>query len=121
MAEYLPILTPGATGTKQASAAITGGQVLVVSGSGTVAPSSAASAAVLGVAGHDAASGTKVMYYTTGEHESTATGAITAGQTLAAAANGTVAPLGAGTIDQMIGVAVTSAANGAKVRWQWAR
>ena len=121
MAEYLPILTPGAMGSKTASATITGGQVLIVSGSGTVAPSSAASSAVLGVAGHDAASGTRVMYYTAGEHESTAVGAITAGQTLAAAAGGGVAPLGAGTIDQMIGIATTTAANGAKVRWQWAR
>jgi hypothetical protein len=53
MAEYLPLYVPGKAtpSPAQASAAITGGQLVRVSGSGTVAPTSAASADWLGVAG----------------------------------------------------------------------
>lgn len=119
MAEYVPIHTPGQSVTSTASAAITGGQVLVASGNGTVAPSSAASAAVVGVAAFDAASGAKVTYYTGEIHEVTATGAITAGQTVEAATAGTVAAHTNGTNDlNIIGVALTTAAGGAKVRFQ---
>jgi hypothetical protein len=50
MAEYLPLHDDGDSITRAASAAITGGQLVVVSGSGTVGPSSAASASWLGVA-----------------------------------------------------------------------
>ena len=56
MAEYLPVRSPGQALTLTASATITAGQLLIVSGSGTVAPSSAASQSWLGVAGNDAAS-----------------------------------------------------------------
>ena len=44
MAEYLPLYKPGQALTLKASAAITGGQLLAVSGSGTVAPAGAAAA-----------------------------------------------------------------------------
>jgi predicted RecA/RadA family phage recombinase len=59
MADYLPKRKPGQAIPMTASAAITGGQLVRVSGSGTVAPTSAASADWLGVAAQDAASGAK--------------------------------------------------------------
>lgn len=42
MADYLPLFKPGQDITSTTSAAVTGGQLLVVSGSGTVAPTSGA-------------------------------------------------------------------------------
>ncbi|MFB6392624.1 capsid cement protein [Polymorphospora lycopeni] len=99
-----------------ASAAITGGQVLAVSGNGTVGPAGAASAAVIGVAAFDAASGTRVSYYPRGKvHVSTADGAITAGDRVDSAAAGAVASGTAGVNN--IGIALTTAADEALVEW----
>lgn len=118
MGEYVPAFVPARTFSATASAAITGGQVLVASGSGTVAPSAAASAAVVGVAGNDTAPGQRVTVWGPGVHEVTASGAITAGQTVEAAAGGQVAAHTNGTNDlNIIGVALTTAAGGAKVRF----
>ena len=47
MPEYAPIYKPGQEITRTASADITGGQLVVVSGNDTVAPSAADSAAWL--------------------------------------------------------------------------
>lgn len=119
MAEYLPIHTPGQAVTYTAGAAITGGQLVYISGVNTVSPTTAASAAVVGVAGHDAASGAKVLVYTGEVQEVTAAAAVTAGQTLEAAAAGQVTPHTNGTNDcNIVGVAVTTAALSAKVRFQ---
>ena len=116
MADYVPIRTPGAALVSQASATITGGQLVAVSGSGTVAPTSAATAAFLGVAAFDAASGDKVTIHSVGEHELAASGAIAAGANVIAAAAGAVATIGAVTdYSQVVGVAVSAAASG-KVR-----
>lgn len=127
MSDYLPVYTPGEAIPMTASASITGGQLVAVSGNGTIAPAGASSAAVVGVAGHDAASGGRVTVYARGVvHESTASGAITAGAQLASGAAGTVASLAAaagttaGDINNaraVIGVALTTAADTAKVRW----
>ncbi|NKR90557.1 DUF2190 family protein [Rhodococcus hoagii] len=116
MAEYVPIRKPGAALVSQASASITGGQLVAVTGNGTVAATSAATAAWLGVAAFDAASGDKVTIHAVGEHELAASGAIAAGANVIPAANGAVATIGAGTdYSQVVGVAV-SAASGGKVR-----
>lgn len=116
MAEYLPLFKPGCSISSTASAAVTGGQLLVVSGSGTVAPSSVATHAFVGVAAFDAASGAAVGVHKGGVHRLTATGAITAGDRVIPAANGTVATLGAGTdYSQVVGIALTTAAAGAAV------
>lgn len=129
MADYLPVYTPGEAVPMTASATITGGQLVAVSGTGTVGPAGAASGAVVGVAGHDAASGTRVTVYARGVvHESTASGAITAGNQLTAGASGTVvalAAMAAGAADEgdvnaaraVVGVALTTAADTTKVRW----
>ncbi|WP_101791023.1 capsid cement protein [Nonomuraea indica] len=127
MSDYLPIFTPAETATFTTSAAVTGGQLLAVSGNGTVAPAAAGSASWIGVASGDATSGARVTVFCRGTvHESTASGAITAGAQLATGAAGTVASLAAaagataGDINSargVIGVALTTAADAAKVRW----
>ncbi|NIL77611.1 capsid cement protein [Rhodococcus sp. B10] len=115
MAEYVPIRKPGADLPIATSAAVTGGQLVAVSGNDTVAPTSAATAAWLGVAAFDAASGEKVTVHAGGVHELAASGAIAAGANVVAAAAGAVATVGAGTADQVVGVALAAAASG-KVR-----
>lgn len=117
MAEYLPVYKPGQAPTLKASAAITGGQLCVVSGSGTVAPSSAATHNFVGVASDDAAVNGNVTFWCGGVQSLTAVGAITAGQLVEPAAGGGVAPHTNGTNDfNVYGLALTTAANGAKVR-----
>lgn len=115
MGDYSPIHS-GQSTTRTTSAAVTGGQLLIVSGDDTVAPSSAASGAWLGVAAFDAASGAKVTVELGGVQELTASGAIAAGAQVVAAADGKVATIGAGTFDQAVGVALNAAADGEPVR-----
>jgi hypothetical protein len=137
VADYAAIFLPGQRITMQASGAIAGGDLVVVSGSGTVAKASAlASTAFVGVAGHDATSGQKVTVICSGTvHESIADGTVTAGDqlTTTATANRQVKSLPAadvtgtptqGTINTginnaraLIGVALTTAADNALVRW----
>jgi predicted RecA/RadA family phage recombinase len=116
MADYLPLFKPGQDITSTLTADCTGGQLLVVSGSGTAAPSTAATGAWLGVAAFDAASGARVAIHKGGVQRLTAAGAIAAGDRVIPAAGGTVATLGAGTdYSQVVGIALTSAADGAAV------
>jgi len=116
MAEYLPLHIPGKAFTRQASAAITGGQLVVVSGSGTVAPAGAASASWLGVAGFDAATGDNVTIFDEGVQRLVASGAITAGALVEGAAGGKVATHTNGTNDyNVVGLALSTAADGALV------
>lgn len=124
MADYVPIHNPGHEFTQTASATITGGQVLMNSGVGTVAPAGAASIKAVGVAAHDAANGAKVTVIGAvgAVHETTAQGAITAGDLLkVGTVAGSVATLGAGTFDQVIGVALTTAADTALCQWKATR
>ena len=116
MAEYEPRYRPGKGITAQTSGAVTGGQLLIVSGSNTVAASSAASASWLGVAGFDAASGANVTVFCEGIQKLTATGSITAGNTVEAAAGGTVAAHTNGTNDfNIVGLALNTVTNGQTV------
>lgn len=121
MAEYLPIFKPGQSLPLTASATITGGQLVAVSGVSTVAPAGAASTAVIGVAAFDAASGDKVTVHTGGVHSCTASGAITAGQPVIAGAAGTVAASATPPAGQQVGVALTTAADGAAVEVYFTR
>lgn len=127
MADYLPIFLPGSTVTLTTSAAVTGGQLLAVSGNGTVGPATAGSAAYIGVAAGDAGSGARVPVHPRGViHETTASGGITAGAQVAAGAAGTVASLAAAAAAaaaditaarSVIGVALTTATDTNSVRW----
>lgn len=117
MAEYLPIFLPGMAFTSQASATITGGQALFVSGSGTVAPATTAANIIIGVAAFDAASGDKVTVFGRGTiHKLTASGTVTAADAVEAAAAGAVATHTQGTNDvRVFGVALTTATTGLAV------
>lgn len=116
MADYAPLYMPGDVITCVTSAAVTGGRLVMVSGNGTVAHATADSAAVIGMAAHDAASGANVAVHGRGQvHTSTAAGGITAAARVNAAANGTVASASAGTGN--IGIALTTAADTASVTW----
>lgn len=110
MTDYLPKFKPGHAVTRIASAAITGGQVVVVSGSGTVAPSAAANAAWLGVAAHDAAIGQEVTVFKGGVQRPLASAAITAGDIVVTAAAGRVATNAAPGAGQQVGIAMTTQA-----------
>jgi len=109
MAEYVPLFKPGQAVTRQASATITGGQLVRVSGNGTVAPVSAASADWFGVAGHDAANGAQVTVFTSGVQRIACVAAITAGATVEGGASGQVATHTNGTNDfNIVGLALST-------------
>ena len=83
---------------------------------------SAATAAWLGVATMDAASGAKVGVTSGGVQELTAGGAIAVGANVMSAAAGKVVTIGAGTAFQVVGIALTVAsADGDKIRVKMAR
>jgi len=113
MADYSPKHVPGQIITRTTSAAVTGGQLLYVSGSGTVAPTTAATHAWLGWATHDAASGGLTGVTKDGIQYAVASGGITAGQLVEAAAAGKVAAHTNGTNDfNVVGLALTTATDG---------
>lgn len=116
MGAYEPECLYGHTYTATASTTITGGQVIAVSGNGTVGPAGADSNAVVGVAAMDAAANAQLTYFPRGPiHISTAAGAITAAARVNSAAAGTVASATAGVGN--IGIALTTAADTAAVTW----
>lgn len=96
----------------KASEDVKKGQVVVISGDMTVAPSTEASAKVLGVAMFDAKADEPVSVETEGLFSMTASGAITAGDKVESAADGKVAKA-AGT--NAVGIAINSASNGGEV------
>lgn len=111
MADYLPLHKPGEAITRTTSGAVTAGQLVSVSGSGTVAASAAADVAWLGVAGFTAASGAPVTVYCGGTQRLVAgTGGVTAGTHVHAGAAGTVVTHTDGTNDyEIVGIALTTA------------
>lgn len=131
MADYTPRFTPGHEITMTTSGAVTGGDILVVSGSGTVAKASTlADPAWVGVAGNDAASGARVTAHARGKvHRSIADGAVTAGDLLTttntanrqvktlAAAGAAYVQAEANATRAILGVALTTAADNASVEW----
>lgn len=143
MADSTPVFVPGTRQTLQAGGAITGGDLVVLSGPSTVVKAATTAATTyVGVAGHDAATGTKVtVAILKVVFDSVADGAITAGDqlTTTATANRQVKTLAAAAVDvgasptqssintainqsinnarAVIGIAVTSAADNALVRW----
>jgi predicted RecA/RadA family phage recombinase len=98
----------------KASADIKKGQVVIISGDMTVAPSTEASASVLGVAMFDAKEGDPVSVETEGLFRLTASGAITAGAQVESAADGKVATKD-DTVTKVIGIALNTASNGGEV------
>lgn len=127
MTDYLPAYVPGKTLNATAAAAITGGQVVAVTGATglvpTVGPAAANSTKAIGVAAFDAAIGETVAIYTGGVQEVTVGGAtaVVAGDQIIAAAAGTVTPSATPPTGTKLGIALTSAAVGARVRVQFER
>lgn len=121
MADYVPVLQDGDSFTLAASATITAGQVLAVTGSGTVGPAGAAAVNWVGVAGFDAVSGDQVTLYRDGWQTCTASGTIAAGDLVICAAAGAVATNATPPLNQLVGIALTAATNGNKVRVHFAR
>ncbi len=116
MSDYAPLYMPGDAITGVAASAITGGQLLIVAGNGTVGPATADSNAFVGVAAHDAASGTNVTYHARGQvHVTTASGGITAAARVNTAAAGKIATAAAAVAN--VGVAMTTAADTALCTW----
>lgn len=121
MAEYVPIFKPGQAITLKASATITAGQLVAVSGSGTVAPAGAASTATVGVAAFDGVTNDNVTVFSGGVQNCTASGTVTAGDPVIAGAAGTVATSATPPAGQQVGVALSTATTGNKVRVQFSR
>lgn len=119
MADYVPLFKPGQAVTSLASAAITGGQLLAVTGDGTVGPAGAASTGVVGVAAQDAANGARVGLFGRGQvHRGiSGVGGNTAGDPLIAGAAGTLVTAAAPPLGQQVGIALTTAAAGASVTY----
>lgn len=117
MANYLPKIDTPLVITRTASAKVTGGRLVEVSGSKTVAHAAAGSAKVVGVAMHDAEQGSAVAVSLGGVQRPLASAAVTAGAGVAATADGKIA---AGT-DNSIGIALESADAGAQVEVLMAR
>lgn len=118
MPTVAPVYNPGHTLTLTASATVTGGQLLAVSGSGSVAPAGAASTGCVGMAAFDAAVGQRVTVYAGGVQPLTAAATITAGALLKAAVGGQVTNWDSGSDDRasIVGSALTSASIGNDVR-----
>lgn len=143
MADFVPVFMPGTAQTLGAGGAITGGDLVTLSAPTTVIKAAAtASAAYIGVAGHDAASGTKVtVHILKAVFDSIADGTVTTGDqvTTTSTANRQVKSLAVsaqdvtasptqttinnainGAVNQaraVIGIAITTASDNTVVRW----
>lgn len=121
MTEYLPVFTDGLAVTYKASTTITGGQVVAVTGTGTVGPAGAGSAAWIGVASNDAVTNDNVTVYSGGVQHVTASTAVTAGDSVVTGVAGTVATDAAPTPAKLVGTALTGGGSGAKIRVKFTR
>jgi hypothetical protein len=125
MADYVPVLTNNlAPQSHTTSAAVVGGTFAVVSGTGTVATAGAASAVIVGVFAHDAASGARVSVWPIDGvvHEMVTTTSVTQGGGIQSSATGLVDPAttsiaAASAAGTLVGVATTTATAPAKVRF----
>ncbi len=112
MPNYLPKVDAKHSITRTASADITGGRYVEVTGSGQVAMAGADSAKVLGVAMSDAKSGQSVTVSFDGVQRPLASGAITAGAKVYTGANGVATATGT---NNPVGIALNTVADGAQV------
>jgi hypothetical protein len=122
MGDYVPVTECGPY-SYTASATITGGQLVEMTGDNTVGPAGATSQKVAGVAAFDAASGAKVTVFSIDDlHETlVASGqSLTAGNPVKAGASGTVQEYVVGTdaINAFLGVCVQGATAGNLARWR---
>lgn len=130
MADYAPRFAPGEAITLAASGTITGGNLVAVSGSGTVDVAGANALNWVGVAAFDVVSGDKLTIRTGGVQKLVASGTVTAGDIVVCAAAGKVSTLAAVTTPTAadvtntrarVGIALTTAADTATVDVQMER
>jgi hypothetical protein len=124
MSDYTPVYVPGKVLSLTVSAAVSGGDLVSVSGSGTVAKTavpgaSTAPSPVVGVVALDTPINGRATVYARGiVHESVAQGTVTAGDYVTAPLNGATA---GAQVQSAAAVttptALTTASNPAKVRW----
>lgn len=123
MPDYTPIHSGGAIPfTIGTSADVVGGRLVAATGNFTVGPAGAASAVVLGVAAHDAVSGTKVTVWPIRNvtHEITSTGTLAAMDGVVSGAAGVAATATVATAaaaGTLLGIAEAAATGGAVVRF----
>jgi len=134
--DYTPVSVEGEVITLTLSASCKGGDVLVVTGSGTVAPftpGATPAVNVVGLAQSDQNSGARISVWCFGPiHESIADGTVTAGDQVVTATNANrqvrtlaavTTPTAADVVGTraILGVALTTASDNTKVRWMAAR
>ncbi|OYO16629.1 DUF2190 domain-containing protein [Enemella dayhoffiae] len=117
MGDYLPRFKPGEAVSFNATTALTGGQLVELTGPRSVGVAAAASTKVVGVAAFDCKVGDRVLVHSGGVQRPVASAAIAAGDQVQAAANGQAAT---GTTAP-IGLALTAATAGARVEVQMNR
>jgi Uncharacterized conserved protein (DUF2190) len=108
MADHLLKFKPGQAVSFAASTAITGGNVVEVTGNRTVGvAAAAASTKTIGSAGHDAATGDQVIVHLNGPVDTfISAAAITAGANVE---NATVGKVQTATTGRILGIALTAA------------
>lgn len=124
MAQYAPVLAPAKSITAVASADLTAGQLVGITGTdGTVplvAPTpthtGASVAKYLGVVATDTATGARVSVYTGGTQSLLASAGITAGAALAATTGGQAVTWNGTVSTEAIAVALTTVSGGSRVR-----
>lgn len=120
MSDYAPKYMPGEDPTYQASAALVGGNVCVLTAAGQVGPSAAAAAAIVGVAETDAAVGDYIALSRGGIQRLVSSAAIAVGAGVQAAAAGRVATFAGTDYSLYIGTALTAAGGaGVTIDVQW--
>lgn len=123
MADYTPVYTNGSIPqTYIAGAAITGGQLVFVSGVRTVTPTAGVNGLVVGIAAQDAASGANVAVWPLvgPMHETVAPAGVTAADPLTSSTAGGIATGVLATVaaaGTFLGIAVNTATAGNKARW----
>jgi hypothetical protein len=121
--DYTPVFTGGVQPfTSTAASAITGGTLVETGTTGTVQVSGTASTKVVGVAAHDAATGARVTVWPLPGivHEIVHTAGGTVGDTITSLSTGLLATTAAATAagaGTMLGVALTTGAAAAKIRF----
>jgi hypothetical protein len=122
VADYTPTAQPGADYTYSASAAVVGGQVLTLTGAGTVGPSAGTTTEpIVGIAAHDAAIGARVNVSRGGVQRPIAAGTIAAGAVVRSAAAGqvTTATTATDNPQSFLGVAIEGTTVGLPLRVAW--
>jgi hypothetical protein len=120
VSDYAPKYQPGEDPTYQLSAAGVGGNVMVLTAAGQIAPSSAAAAAIVGVLETDGAVGDFMAVSRGGVQRVVSSAAIAVGVGVMAAASGRVAAFTGTDYSLYIGTALTAAGGaGVTIDVQW--